>query len=178
MPKVRRLALKELLVSYLEQKDALWQAISSIAHDEDLLLYDVEKMGPAGLRVTIDKHSEEPRGEQPREGVRSEDCTKLCRRLMVYFAVEGPNFGLSLEPQIEVASPGVNRELRLPEHFLGALGERVKVVPNAAQASEGPVVGLLQSFDDDGVKVIDEKTNEERVMPLSNIKRARVDFQF
>lgn len=115
-------------------------------------------------------------------GVTIGQCGRLCRRLMVVFQAEGGKFGLPPEPEIEVSSPGVNRTLRLPEHFLGAVGERVRVVWEQASAEggrkSGTTVGTLERYQDPEVTVRAESDGSEVVIRRSEVKRAQVDFRF
>lgn len=164
---------------FCEQNDKLWTTLADIAADEGLELYDLERRGPGGLRVYISKQ----RGadtESRQGGVTSDDCSKLCRRLMTFFMVEGPNFGLNTEPEVEVSSPGVNRELRLADHYAGAVGERVKIIfrnENGA-ITPAPLIGKLKAMDQHGIHVLNEMNSEECTVPLNEIKRAQVDFLF
>jgi len=169
------------VVSYLRKDEELWQALAEVAADEGLELYDAERVGETVLRVSIVKSGAGP-GAQ---GATSGDCTKLCKRLMVYLHVEAARLGLREEIQLEVSSPGVNRELRLPSHFMAAMGQRVKVVTHPLADTGGhevhaprTVIGLLQSFEQETLGVLDEQTGENVVMPLAGIKKARIDFKF
>ena len=54
---------------------------------------------------------------------------------------------------LEVASPGINRRLRRPEHFSGALGERLKLTVTGLD-EENPtkkdtVTGVLVGFEEE-----------------------------
>lgn len=60
-----------------------------------------------------------------RRGVTLDECAKVARVITDWFeseAIEGSENWL-----LEVSSPGVNRRLRLKEHFESAVGERVKL---------------------------------------------------
>lgn len=172
---------------YLESANQLWQTIASIAEDEGLKLYDLERINANRLNITIDRLkgvAPSVEGEAV-SGVTSEDCSRLCRRLMVFFQAEGPAHGLTSEPDLEVSSPGINRILRLPEHFLEAIGSRVKVVtrsekngPAGAAELPGYVIGELKSADTDGLLVIDEVSKNEYSLRLGDIKRANVEYHF
>ena len=154
-------------MAFIEQNTKLWEKLSSIAEDEALRIYDLERYGDDSLRVFIQRLDF--------ENVSSDDCSKLCRRLMVYFEVEGPNLGFSVEPIIEVSSPGVNRHLRLVEHFNKAVGERVKVIKKEAA---GSILGQIESADSKSINLIDEQTQQQVQLPLENIKKAHVEFVF
>lgn len=189
------------IVAHLEKKDLLWQALESVIADEGMKLYDAERVGDNVLRVAVDR-SVQTQGPEAGEtgagaesweaagqGVTSGDCTVICKRLIVYFCAEGAQFGLRPDVQIEVSSPGVNRELRLPEHFAGAVGQRVKIIPrhqNGGAAGSGksngslsgPVIGCLRSFRENVLEVLDEQTKETVKLPFAEVKKANVDFKF
>jgi ribosome maturation factor RimP len=81
---------------------------------------------------------------------------------------------------LEVSSPGVNRTLRLPVHFSGAVGERVRLKFRNAQSSYQVVTGQLRAVTDGilEVEVEEKKLKETLSIPLAEVKEARVDFKF
>jgi len=178
-------AVRIKFVSYIEPTAKLWSELSQIAADEGLQLYDLEKAGQNGLRVFIQQSFVSAPASQEAElkraaGATSEDCVRLCRRLMRYFAVEGPEFGLSSEPFLEVSSPGLNRALRLEEHFLGAVGETIDlhlVQPeiDATGAKRHHVFGALKKVENGEVEIVNED-GKVLNLPLSNLKKAKVKF--
>lgn len=178
---------------YLAKNDKLWIAIQEIADSYGLEIYDLDRQGSVKLTVIISKGCQrllEPSTERilanAQGGVTSDDCSQLVRELMVYFQANAERFSLNAEPQIEVCSPGVNRALRLPEHFNGAVGERVKVVFKEPRqypdlvAPIGSCTGTLKAFDGDELVVCDEGSKEqlERAIKLKDLKKARVEFNF
>lgn len=165
-------------MAFLDEDNTLWQALKGIAADEGLSVYDIERVADNSLRIFVEKaerfSGQESNLENHRARVSSEDCARLCRRLMLYFQVQGASFGLS-EPEIEVSSPGINRRLRLNWHFLFAKGERVKIVSK----QENPVrIGILELVDDNSLTVSDEKTLAKTKISFPEIKSANVEFKF
>jgi len=164
-------------VSFVHQSEKLWNELAALADDEGLVLYDCERTGNGGLRVFISLKGSEAK-------VSSGDCSKLCRRLMTFFMVEGPELGLSAEPEIEVSSPGINRHLRLPEHFKGAVGERVKfgirgeVESEGEKSKVGGLLGKIEEASQDSLVVRDERTKKAWKVQLDQISKAHVDFEF
>jgi ribosome maturation factor RimP len=74
--------------------------------------------------------------------------------------------------RLEVSSPGIERKLRKPEHFQGAVGEKVKLkVPG-----EDRLRGLLRSADDKGVTV--ETKHGDEHYDYSEIKTAKTYFEW
>ena len=86
---------------------------------------------------------------------------------------------------LEVTSPGLERTLRTPEHFAGAVGEDVtiKTKPGAeieAMGDERRVRGTVEAADDTTVSIAvsddGTPTGEVRTLPLAGIERARTVF--
>lgn len=179
-------------MAYLTKQDELWQTLASIAADEGLELYDAEKPSPLCLRIVADKAKQaraegentQSASEPPHEYVSSGDCTRLCRRLMHFFAVEGTRFGLGEEPDIDVSSPGVNRTLRLEEHYEKAVGQRIKIVFTPVENGNGKhkktstVIGMLERAENGTIQVVEEQGGKSYEVPRESIIRARVEFKF
>lgn len=124
-------------------------------------LYDLELAGSAGsavIRVTIDKP-----GGVDLDAI--SEATKL-----VSAALDEHDDLLPGRYLLEVSSPGIERALRRPEHFRGALGATVAVKTRAGSDGERRVEGLLETADDQGVVVAG------RAIPYADIERARTRF--
>jgi ribosome maturation factor RimP len=85
---------------------------------------------------------------------------------------------------LEVTSPGLERTLRTPAHFAGAVGEtvKIKVVAGASSAGERRVSGELAAADDDGVTVRTGTGSDgapiEQRLAFADIERARTVFEW
>lgn len=183
-------------LSYLEKSDPLWTVLSEQVSDEGLLLYDAQKIGADELRVMIERpagssaSANEIKREEESGSATSGDCTVVCRRLRVYFLSEGSRFGLHPELQIDVSSPGINRHLRLVEHFTAAVGSRVKVVSRgislagtgqdnlSSPETSTTAIGQLQEVRGSALLVEDEQSGKVLEIPLEAVKKARIDFKF
>ena len=73
---------------------------------------------------------------------------------------------------LEVSTPGLERTLRTPKHYTGAVGERVKV--KTKQGEQRRLEGVVTAADDDGF-VVDTGT-EQRRLSYSDVERARTVF--
>lgn len=172
--------------------EELWQVIEPQLQAEGYLLFDLDAPQTRGglMRVFIKPSLEQVRtGESGAEGgVTIDDCVKVNRRLYTYFEAHPELIG---DCTIEVSSPGVNRRLRRPEHFAGAVGERVRV--DLAAPMELPKRGrmvqrrtLLGVLKEHSVAVLgaatldiaDEESGIAVQVPLSQVKEAHVDFRF
>ena len=77
---------------------------------------------------------------------------------------------------LEVSTPGLERSLRTPLHFTGAIGERVKVRTSPSTEGDRRVEGALVAADDEGF-VVDTGT-EQRRLSYSDMERARTVFEW
>lgn len=171
------------------ESSPMWKMIDEVARSEGVELFDIEfprdggASGRSGVvRVYITKSSSdvsEGSDELPerRSGVTFEDCVRVTKRLL---DIDEQSSFVPASCVLEVSSPGVNRTLRLPAHFGGAVGERIRAKFRNAQGSYQVVVGLLQSFADGilEIEVDEKKATEKLLVPLNDVKEARVDFKF
>jgi ribosome maturation factor RimP len=120
-------------------------------------LYDVEQAG-AVLRVTIDRAG----------GVDLDAVSEVTRKVSGVLDDHG-----DLLPDrylLEVSSPGIERMLRRPEHFRGAVGATVVLKTRPGTEGERRVEGVLESAGEEGVVVAG------RSVPYPDIERARTRF--
>jgi ribosome maturation factor RimP len=75
---------------------------------------------------------------------------------------------------LEVSTPGLERTLRTPHHFSGAIGERVKVKTKAGDTRR--LDGVVTGADDEGF-VVDTGT-EQRRLSYDDVERARTVFEW
>lgn len=156
----------------------LWETIEKIVKSHGLELFDIEvPPGPTGtLRVFISRPSAAGRDSSAATGgVQLQDCAAVSREILDHPEVEQLVPG---EQTIEVSSPGVNRKLSRPEHFRGAIGERVRLKFAEPDGKNRVVFGTLLSCSDQGVDCEDETSHERVSVAFGNLRQARVDFLF
>ncbi|MBX7137888.1 MAG: hypothetical protein K1X83_07885 [Oligoflexia bacterium] len=153
---------------------AIWGVVKAVAEAQGFRLFDLDLPSSARsvLRVFITRDGAAT--------VTLDDCAALSRKLE-----HTPGFEDLLPERcvLEVSSPGINRRLRLPEHFSAAVGERVKLTiegssPSAAIIKGGVLTGVLKNFDGTNLTVGVEEALHEVAVPLTDVARARVDFLF
>lgn len=171
------------------ENSPLWRTVQEVAVSEGVELFDIDfprdggASGRSGVvRVYITKAPSvagEVGEELPerRSSVTFEDCVRVTKRLL---DIDEQNAFVPASCVLEVSSPGVNRTLRLPEHFSGAVSERVRIKFRTPQGSYQVVTGLVQSLNDGVLEIeVDEKKVKEKLLiPLNDVKEARVDFKF
>lgn len=125
-------------------------------------LVDVEYQATrseATLRVYIDW----PEGVKPAEvaaapddgtrafdGIGVEDCERVSRELSALLDVEDP---ITVPYQLEVSSPGADRILRTPAHYLRYVGQRVHVELIAPRDGRKRFTGTLTRADEVGFEL-------------------------
>lgn len=109
------------------------------------------------LEITIDSDS----------GIGIEDCERVHRAIDPILDEVDPieNFYY-----LEVSSPGLERELRTPEHILACLGQRAQAKLFHAKDGRKTVVGELVSFMD-GTLVMKTADGEQLSLQKADISR-------
>lgn len=123
--------------------ERVWEIAEPLVTHEGLEIVDVEfhrESRGMVLRFYLDRQG----------GISLDDLTRVSRQLGdvldVHDAVPGPY-------TLEVSSPGINRRLRRPDHFLRYLGQRVRVRTIAPRDGRRVFTGTLQQVDSEGVTV-------------------------
>lgn len=161
------------------EQGPLWGVIEPLVREAGLELFDLEAppTGRGTLRVFIWR----PSGDASHlKGVGIDDCVRISKRIT---NLENVDTVLPGDWLIEVSSPGVNRKLRRPEHFAGAVGERVKLTVAGDGGRNEVVTGTVVSFDGRVLEldVAGEKRGQpavRRAVPFGRVQNARVDFLF
>ena len=77
---------------------------------------------------------------------------------------------------LEVSSPGVERRLRTPAHFVKAMGETVTVKTRPQVPGDRRLRGRLAAADDDGLELMVEGLQTPVRLAYSEIDKARTVF--
>ncbi len=142
--------------------------VEPIASDLELDLYDLEQRG-ATLRVTVDAPPGSPDGLDMNKLALA---TRLISREMDH---QDPIPG---KYTLEVTTPGVERTLRLPQHFQREIGKTVNIRLAAVDAEQRRFEGVLVAADDTTatVRVGEGDDAVDRLVQLAAIDRARTVF--
>src|SRR3954452_18887921 len=123
--------------------------VEPLVADLHLELYDLEYAGGV-VRVTVDQPG----------GVGMDAIASLTRALSRAFDEQDPIDG---HFTLEVSSPGLERTLRTPAHFTGAVGTRISVKAIPHRAGPRRFTGTLEQAADTGITVLlDEPAGETR----------------
>ena len=159
----------------------LWETVAEIVKAEGLELFDIEvPSGNAGtLKVFISRASNrddlEPASDAKANGVQLHHCTAVAKKILDLENIEQLLPG---EHLIEVSSPGINRKLSRPEHFRGAVGERIRLKLRDNDGKNRVVFGKLVACTGDTLSFEEEGTQAQHQVALSEVQQARVDFAF
>lgn len=155
-------------------------AAQRVAESHGLTIFDLqfrrESIGWV-LRVMVDRPWEAAQGpETPDQAVGIEDCQRVSHDLSALLDVED-DLGAALERAytLEVSSPGLDRPLREEADYRRFVGRLAKIV-TAPLDGQSSFAGRLSGVED-GAVVLVEGRRTHRV-PLSAIKRARLDVEF
>jgi len=140
------------------------EIVGPVLRDLGLALYDVEH-GGGTLKVTIDREG----------GVDLEAIAQATRLVSRELDRTDPLPGAYT---LEVTSPGLERALRRPAHFRGAVGTVVSVRTHGGVEGERRVQGTLVEADDDGIVVRAGSTEATRRLRYDEIERARTVFEW
>lgn len=104
-----------------------------------------------------------------KEGISLDKCAEISRILSPIFDLEPPLEG---EYLFEVSSPGIERKLTKPEHYVASVGEKVKI----KLTTKEKFIGILEAFSGNVAAVRVE--NELKQIPLDEIESARTYFEW
>lgn len=143
----------------------VWRLAEPVVAHEGMEIVDIDYLREgrgAVLRLYLDR---------PGTGVTLDDLARVSRQLGdildVHDAVPG-------HYTLECSSPGINRRLRLPEHFQRYIGQRVRVRLAVPEAGRRGFVGTLESVDAESVAIA-EANGETHTIRFSNIARANYE---
>ena len=129
----------------------------------NLELYDLQT-GPQLVRILVDGP----------DGVSSDDLATATRIISRRLDDVDPIPGTYT---LEVSSPGIERPLRTPHHFRGAIGESVTVKCGPGVDGDRRINGTLIAADDDEITVaLDDPEGEQRTVRVLDIAKARTTF--
>lgn len=127
----------------------------------ELVKLDMASLGRRTvLRIFID---------DPDTGVTLEDCVKVTRVLGL--ALEGDEI-VPGPYNLEVSSPGINRVLSKPEHFIRFVGKEAKIEYSGDGGEKKIAIGIIAAADGAGVTI--SSAPGELVIGMGRILRANL----
>lgn len=104
-------------------------------------------------------YAEPLKEEQPMD---IDACEKISRRLSDDFDQDS-QFPISEAYVLEVSSPGIERELFIPDHYRRLIGQKIRLRFYKERFGDKELVAELKEADDDGI-VIDVCGKEEQLL--------------
>lgn len=175
-----RWAFKAHFLCQQEMWATLWSVLKEVVNSlnrkekqvEELLTPTVESLGCSIWGVEFlaqGKHTKLRLYIDREDGVSVDDCANVSRHVSDILDVEELISGAYT---LEVSSPGMDRILFKENQFSDSVGEQVDVRLNFPFEGRRKFIGMLAGVQDSmAVVQIDE---EEYLLPLENIQRARV----
>jgi len=160
---------------------AVWAKVKQIVAAENMHLYDIQLPSAESEAFCIYIYAESP----SKAGVGFENCVAVSR--LVHQTATDESWFVC-DWNLEVSSPGVNRGLRLPEHFNSAIGERVKILfSETGSGRQRSVTGTIEQFissesgrlDSSSIQVLVEGAKSEKLqIALADIDEGNIEFKF
>jgi ribosome maturation factor RimP len=146
--------------------DRIRPLVAPILADLGLDLYDLEYAGGV-VRVTIDKPG----------GVDMENIALATRLISREFDHSDPITG---RYTLEVSSPGLERNLRTPDHFQRIVGWKVNVRTMPTVEGDRRVIGVLSEANAKTILITSagDKSLDERRLGYHEIERAKTVFEW
>ena len=160
------MSLGDLLMNW---QGAVERTVTGLGYE----LVDVERSAGGLLRVFIDKAA----GATGSEFITVDDCEQVTRQLQHVLEVEGCDY-----QRLEVSSPGLDRPLKNPEHYLRFVGEQVALTLKLPFQGRKKFQGVLQAHGGAWRIVFsDGKSDQALDFSLDEVREARlvpvVDFK-
>ncbi len=140
------------------------ETIVNILHDCGVELYDIETVSEFEqkiFRIFITSADEK---------VNLDKCAEVTRILSPILDLEPPVNGVYT---LEISSPGIERPLKKMEHYIGSIGEDIKV----KLINTDKIIGKLDSIND-GKLTITEYDGEVTIVSMDDIEKARTYYKW
>ena len=144
------------------------ELIAPVVKEMGYELYDIEysKIGSElHLEVTIDSEN----------GINIDDCEKVHRAIEPIIDEADP---IDSFYYLDVSSPGLERIIRIPEHFIKCKGKIIEAKFFASIEGKKSIVGKLEEYDSENDTVkITEKNGKSLTVGRKQISKANVYYE-
>jgi len=103
------------------------------------------------------------------EGINLDKCAEVSRMISPLLDIHEPQGG---KYNLEVSSPGIERKLKRPAHYIASLGEKIKV----KDFDKEIVTGTLKSANEEGIVLKTE--DEELSISYDDISSASTYYEW
>jgi ribosome maturation factor RimP len=108
-------------------------------------------------------------------GISHDDCERVSRQVSAALDVHDV---ISHAYALEVSSPGLDRPLRTADHFRRFVGQKAKVRLRLGVEGRRNFSGAIVSVSEEGKAVTLSVDGKEWVLPLDDLDRANLEYQF
>ena len=148
--------------------ERVWRLAAPLAAQEGMEIIDIEfrrEGGRAGrvLRLYLDKEG----------GPNVDDISRVSRALSDVLDAEN---AIDAAYTLEVSSPGINRPLKRPEHFVRFLGKRIRVRTRDMIEGRRSFLGILS--DVAGDKIVLAQDGKDYNIPFSIIEKSNYEHDW
>lgn len=148
----------------MEVTQTLRALCQPIADELGVDIYDVERAGGV-VRISVDQPG----------GIPMDLVTEATRRISRMLDEHDP---ISGSYTLEVSSPGLERNLRTPDHFRWAVGQLVSIRTRYAGDEARRFRATVVEADDEGITVEPEDGGDRRRLTYPEIDRAKSVFEW
>ena len=148
--------------------EAVRELVAPVAEELGLLLWDVEFVKEGArriLRVTIDHE----------DGITIDDCERMHRAIDPVLDEADP---IECAYDLEVSSPGIERDLRTDAHIDASLGEVVDLRFFAPVNGQKSLRGILAGRDEAGLVLVEVEEGKILSFARSAIAKISTVFEF
>jgi len=150
----------------METAERIRLLVAPLAEAAEVDLYDVE-FTEGVLRITVDQTG----------GVDMAAVHRLTRDISRLIDEQDPIPG---HFTLEVSSPGLERALRTPEHFVRSIGARISLKTRAGVPGDRRATATLVSADADGITIEADgaEPGQTRTLAYDDLERVRTIFEW
>ena len=146
----------------------VWELAAPLAEHEGLEIVDIEfryegSRGGRVLRLYLDKAG----------GPNMEDLSRMSRQLSDLLDARDTIDGTYT---LEVSSPGINRPLKKPDHFIPFIGKRIRVRTRDMIDGRRSFLGILAELVEDGV-ILAQEGKRYRI-PFAMIEKSNYEHDW
>jgi ribosome maturation factor RimP len=146
----------------------VWELALPLAQAEGMEIVDIEfrhegSRGGRVLRLYMDKQG----------GPGVDDLSRVSRQLSEMLDVQDTIDGAYT---LEVSSPGINRPLKKPEHFLRFVGKRIRIRTRDLIDGRRSFLGILDEVADNSVRLTQE--GKQYWIPFSMIEKSNYEHDW
>ncbi|MCK5110007.1 MAG: ribosome maturation factor RimP [Arcobacteraceae bacterium] len=105
------------------------------------------------------------------DGISLDKCAEVSRMVSPLLDVNEPMNG---KYKLEVSSPGIERKLKTLNHFIGSVGENVKIKEYSMEIVKGELV----QADEDGTLTIKDMQGDTQTVKFDDVLSASTTFKW